>query len=371
MIARALTRIGLFLLGSSLLASSLWAGLSFGGTLARNHWTYPVMLVIAFASGVLLIGYLFYLLYRDGGGEDPYGRPAPLPRRSSKTLRWLRIGVWTVISALLLSIAGGIVYLRPHPAGQDSQIAYASGDVVELVEGHGWYAFVPREPGTDPAAHIDRTGEKAPTPEEVATTGLVFFPDQRVDSRAEAPVLRPIAEAGYTVVVLAEPLGLDAPDPGLADIAPKKFPEITRWVAGGHGEGGHAAAEWALDNADAEAQGLVLHASSPEADLSATDLPVTSMWGTLDTIVPAADIAASRRVLPPTTRFVRLPGVIHSSFADYGPVRGEARTAFEPEVLYEQISDETLRFMDRVAFVPEPEPVEDAADDAPAEADEG
>ncbi|WP_052367225.1 alpha/beta hydrolase [Paraoerskovia marina] len=360
MIARVLTRLGLFLLGTFLLAGSLWAGLSFGATLARNHWTYPVMLVVAFVAGVLLLGYFFYLLYRDGGGNDPYGRPAPVPEPLPPKKRWARVGVWTVVSALLLSVGTGIVYLRPHPAGQDATARYAAGDVVDLVEGHGWYAFVPREPGTDPAGHVDRTGKYAPTPEGVADTGLVFFPDQRVDSRAEAPVLRPLAEAGYTVVVLAEPLGLDAPDPDLADVAPKEFPEISRWVVGGHGTGGHAAASWADANAGADAQGLVLHASAPELDVSGLEIRSTSMWGTLDTVVPASDIAASRANLPSSTDFVRIPGAIHSSFADYGPLRGEARTQFEPEVLYAQVADETLRFMDRVAYVPVEEPAEDA-----------
>lgn len=367
MIARALTRLGLFLLGSSLLAASLWAGLSFGGTLARNHWSYPILLVIAFVAGVLLLGYLFYLLYRDGGGESPDGSPPP-PRPVSSNLRWIRVGAWTVVSALLLSVAGGIVYLRPHPAGEFAEAKYVAGDVVDLQEGRGWYAFVPREPGSDPVGHVDRTGEEAPTPEEVAATGLVFFPDQRVDSRAEAPVLRQLAEAGYTVVVLAEPLGLDDPDPDEASDAVGRFPEVTRWVVGGHGVGGNAAAQWAAENAGAAAQGLVLHAASPTADLSGAPIPVRSIWGTLDTVVPAADIAASRHVLPPDTDFVRLPGVIHSSFADYGPLRGEKRSPFEPDVLFDQISDATLAFMEQVAFVPEPEPAEDDADaEEPAE----
>ena len=44
------------------------------------------------------------------------------------------------------------------------------------------------------------------------TVGLVFVPGARVDPRAYAHILRPLAEAGYLVAVLKEPFGLALPN---------------------------------------------------------------------------------------------------------------------------------------------------------------
>jgi hypothetical protein len=65
---------------------------------------------------------------------------------------------------------------------------------VRLSDRLGWYELVP--------ARKDSAGEDIRP-----TTGFVFVPGARVDYRAYALVLRPLAEAGFLVVVLKEPFG--------------------------------------------------------------------------------------------------------------------------------------------------------------------
>ena len=104
------------------------------------------------------------------------------------------------------------------------------------------------------------------------TTGLVFVPGARVESRAYARVLRPLAEAGYLVAVLKEPFGFAIVDPDHGKKVLDLHPEIAHWVVGGHSLGGTVAASLA-DNDD-RVEGLVLFASYPADPIIRNDLKV-------------------------------------------------------------------------------------------------
>ena len=69
-------------------------------------------------------------------------------------------------------------------------------------------------------------------------TGLIFVPGARVDARAYAHILRPLAEAGYLVAVLKEPFGFALIQPDHAETVIDLHPEIAYWAIGGHSLGG-------------------------------------------------------------------------------------------------------------------------------------
>ncbi|MHA7189313.1 alpha/beta hydrolase [Arthrobacter sp. MDT2-16] len=159
-----------------------------------------------------------------------------------------------------------------------------------------------------------------------ATRGLVFYPGARVEALAYVPLLSRVAQEGTVVVVLKEPLGISLLQPGQARSALEAHPGIGRWVAGGHSLGGVAASAFASGN-DA-VHGLLLWASYPLDDLSASGLDVLSVSGSQDRLTTPADVGASRNSLPAGARFTEISGAVHAFFGDYGdqPGDGVART---------------------------------------------
>ncbi|GAA4884896.1 alpha/beta hydrolase [Saccharopolyspora cebuensis] len=177
----------------------------------------------------------------------------------------------------------------------------------------------------------------------VRGTGLVFHPGAKVDSRAYVPLLRPVAEAGYPVVVLKAPFGMAILQPQQGAAAISRGPD--RWVAGGHSLGGPTAARLATAHPE-RVRGLLLWASYPDIDLRGADLAVTSIYGTRDGLSAVPDVLGAP--LPPTTDFVAVPGAIHAHFGDYGPQPGDGRPATSRRQAQERIIAATLHHLHRV-----------------------
>ncbi|BDZ42233.1 hypothetical protein GCM10025865_15320 [Paraoerskovia sediminicola] len=146
---RGLLRFGLFVLGGALLATSVWVGLWSGEAVVGNHWLYAVLLAAGFTLGLVLLGYLVVLLYRDGGGGDPLARPAP-PRRR-RILPSLGLGtVWTIVAVVSVGLTAAIIRFEPHVATRDGLEAYGTSAVIRLQDDEAWFSLVPRGPGENP-----------------------------------------------------------------------------------------------------------------------------------------------------------------------------------------------------------------------------
>ncbi len=68
---------------------------------------------------------------------------------------------------------------------------------------------------------------------KVSTTAVFFQPGAKVEARAYAAVLRPLAEAGFTVIIPKQPLGIAFLAIGTFDAARPHYPAVTEWVVGG------------------------------------------------------------------------------------------------------------------------------------------
>jgi Alpha/beta hydrolase family len=152
--------------------------------------------------------------------------------------------------------------------------------------------------------------------------GLVFQPGARVDARAYAHILSGVVEAGHTVVIVKQPLGIGFLATGFAENWSKGHTDIA-WASGGHSLGGVVASMAPEGVAD-----VVLWASFPASDMSTSDIGFLSVFGTEDSFATPDDIEASRSNLPELTLFVPVEGGIHSYFGDYGlqPGDGVPRT---------------------------------------------
>lgn len=230
---------------------------------------------------------------------------AAVPPSSRRVRRILILVGVTLLAALVIGAAGFWLWATLSAAGPDATAlaALESTDAV-TVRTEPWLTFAPAAQG------------------EARPCGLIFYPGGLVDERAYAPTLQPVAAAGYTVVAPSMPLGLAvlAPDRARAVIA--AHPEITRWAVGGHSLGGAMAARYAQGNPGEPVAGLTLWAAFPAEGNSLaerSDLHAVSIYGTLDGLATADEIAASAALLPAATVFVPIEGGNHAQFGSYGP----------------------------------------------------
>lgn len=320
------------LLGLAMAAVPVWLGWTRWPAILNGH---PAMLIAGLACGLLgLIAVAWSIatltiggrLDREGDAEHPAHRTSIQVRRRSR--RRIIIAVPLLILSFFLVLA--LAYARPFVATPTAGMALRSEKGVGLSDRLGWYELVP--------AQQDAEGEDIKP-----TTGLVFVPGARVDARAYAHALRPLAEAGYLVAVLKEPFGFAIIDPDHGRKVLDLHPEIAHWVVGGHSLGGTVAASLA-DNND-RVDGLVLFASYPADPIIRNDLKVVSISGTADGLVTPADIEVSRAKLPPNTTFVVIDGAVHSSFGDYGDQPGDGTPTIDRSAAQAEIKDATIALL--------------------------
>ena len=210
---------------------------------------------------------------------------------------------------------------------------------MEINERLSWYELTP--------VKQDETGKTIKP-----TTGLIFLPGARVDSRAYAHVLRPLAEAGYLIAVLKEPFGFSVIQPDHAGTVVELHPEIAHWAVGGHSLGGVTAASFADSNP--QINGLVLYGSYPANRVGRIDLKVISIAGSRDGLTTPADIEASKANLPPSAATVVIDGASHSTFGDYGVQPGDGLGVGDRAAQQTEIRKATQAFL--ASLTPSPPP---------------
>lgn len=162
--------------------------------------------------------------------------------------------------------------------------------------------------------------------------GLILYPGTFVDPGAYAEPSHAIAENGYLVVIPPVSLGMAALSFDIADEIQEAFPEIESWVIGGHSQGGAAASRFAFQNPDS-VDGLLLWVGKPlgDDDLSQTDIPVMSIYGTLDHRRTPEVMAEVKQLYPPNTEYVAIDGGNHTFFGDYSEEDAEPATISHQE----------------------------------------
>ncbi len=222
-----------------------------------------------------------------------------------------------------------MAWLRPFSAVEPALGAMGSDARVTVAEYPTQIVMAP----TGPASH----------------TGVFFQPGARVDARAYAAILRPLAESGYTVIIAKQPLGIALLAITIFDATKPAHPAITRWVLGGHSLGGTVAAIQASSgdvDAVAPVVGPLLYASYPANNISTSlTAKALSISATNDGLATPDKIEASKPNLPAGSTFTAIDGAVHSFFGDYGPQPGDGT----PTISHADARTQTSR--DSVAFV--------------------
>ena len=178
------------------------------------------------------------------------------------------------------------------------------------------------------------------------TTGFIFYPGGRVDYRVYAPYARDLAEKGVLVIIPKMPLNLAVFGVNKADKIMTAYPQVTRWLIGGHSLGGSMAASYLYTHPD-ELDGLVLLASYPAQNNDLTNYQggVLSISASLDGLATPDKINASRDLLPASTQWVVIEGGNHAYFGWYGLQKGDNPATITREKQQQTLLNVTLDFI--------------------------
>ena len=245
--------------------------------------------------------------------------------------RWSPLVAGHPAYPLTILAVGALLWLRPLGATPRALDALADGRGVDVAQSRTRLVLRP-------------TGATSPV-------GVVFYPGAKVDARAYAAILRPIAEAGHLVVIVKLPYGIAFASPNAAGRVIRSERGVRRWVVAGHSLGGTVAARYA-GGGHARVAGLLLWASYPASSIrDRTGLAVTSVSATNDGLATPDDIAASHSDLPPDTRFVAIEGAVHADFGDYGAQSGDGTATIPHAEAQRRIVAASLAMLDRVGRV--------------------
>jgi len=181
-------------------------------------------------------------------------------------------------------------------------------------------------------------------------TGVILYPGGRCDSRAYAPVMRPLANNGYLVAIPHMPLRLAVLDTNRADKIMAAHPLIRRWIIGGHSMGGAMAAAYVFKHPELAGnlvKGLFFLASYPSGMHAMPDsaLAMTLIYGTRDMITRTSEFEASQQRLPKHTTYKAIEGGDHYQFGSFGNV--EVTATLPRAEQQRQVVQALLQFVER------------------------
>jgi hypothetical protein len=227
--------------------------------------------------------------------------------------RWIRRGflIWASISTLWLANS-----YRTRGVAND---VLQSSPTVSVVDGKTMLQFMPTS-----------SDSKA---------GLIFICGSGVSAHAYAPMLRPIAEAGFAVFVVKLPFRFaplesqkqTAVDRAIGVIG--SHPEISQWVISGHSLGGALACRVAQSDPKAFSAMVLVGTTHPKLnDLSSLTMQVTKVFASNDGVAPIEKVLSNKRLLPKDTQWVEIKGGNHSQFGHYGHQLFDGKATISREI---------------------------------------
>ena len=213
--------------------------------------------------------------------------------------RWIRRGflLWAVIAMLWLANS-----YRTHGVPNGT---LRSSPTISVVDGATMLEFMTTRPSSNPA--------------------LIFICGSGVSAHAYAPLLRPIAEAGYPVFVVKLPYRF-APLESHKQAAVERargviaaHTETSHWVVSGHSLGGALACRVAQSDPKAFSAMVLVGTTHPKHEnLSSLPMAVTKVYASNDGVAPPNRTLSNKELLPKATQWVEIKGGNHSQFGHYG-----------------------------------------------------
>ena len=177
-----------------------------------------------------------------------------------------------------------------------------------------------------------------------STVGLLFYPGLRIEPRAYLAKLAALSsKAGVSIVIGRPSLNVAAFSIGQADDMRKQLTGIKQWYVAGHSLGGAVACYYASNHLD-DLQGVVLLGTYCGSDISTSRLRVLTVVAGSDGVIPPKTIEQHVVELPANAQIVRIAGMVHSQFGNYGPQSDDGRPSIDDSQVREAISEAARAF---------------------------
>ena len=173
---------------------------------------------------------------------------------------------------------------------------------------------------------------------EAPSAGFIFYPGGKVEHSAYEPLMAACASEGILCVLVEMPFNLAVLDIHAAEGIQEQYPEVDAWYIGGHSLGGSMAASHLSENLD-DYKGLVLLGSYSTADLSASSLPVLSVYGSEDRVLNKDKYTQYKANLPADLTELVIAGGCHAYFGIYGPQDGDGQPSISNEAQIQLTAD--------------------------------
>jgi len=226
-----------------------------------------------------------------------------------RIFRWGGVALVALV-ALVMGALWQQQYTR-HASASPASIAAATSDSNVKVEDNGFLTFRPMH--------------------SKERMGVIFYPGAYADIRGYSPTLKPLAEAGYRVVVVAMPFELSILAIDRAEDVQAANPDLRNWVILGHSVGGAAGSAFAGRHHDA-VEGVIIWDSFPPsfAKLAEFKKPVWHIHRAKLDGAPPESFTRQRDMFPSHSRWVPIPGGIHMNFGSF--VGGGYQEDWGPEI---------------------------------------
>lgn len=229
--------------------------------------------------------------------------------------RWIAL-----LTALVLAMASLCAFLASgYDAQEEALLAMAQGETKGRVTAFG---------------------------DEASETGLIFYPGGLVDHAAYALLMQELADRGVFCLLAEMPFNLAVLNMNAADGLTDGYPQIARWIIGGHSLGGAMAASYAAKHPK-DFDGLLLLGAYAAADLSGTELSVLSLYGSEDGVLNREKYEASRAFYPQDFTEIVISGGNHAGFGCYGAQKGDGQAAISGEEQWAITADAAAQWLGR------------------------
>lgn len=251
-------------------------------------------------------------------------QPATPKKPRRRLRRWIRNGFLVWATFVMLYLGNSV-----RTQGVDERLLQSSAAVT--VRNHSdTLEFLPTAP---------------------ARTGLVFLCGSGIAADAYAPLLRPVADAGYVVVIVRLPWRFAPLEQHREDALHRvdaamraHEDDVSRWVLAGHSLGAALCCRRVRTSTDRLQAVVLIGTTHPKrTDLSDLQLPVSKIIGERDGIAPPERVDANRHLLPESTQWIRIEGGNHSQFGHYGHQLFDGRATIDRAAQQAVVREELLR----------------------------
>lgn len=219
---------------------------------------------------------------------------------------------WTgyVKILLLLLVIGvfvyGVIYIyTPYkPNGFDLASVQSENNDLSITETSDYFSIIPKSLSSSKIS-----------------SAYIFYPGGRV---APESYLRHWAlisqKQNIASFILKSPFNFAILNTNQTDKVLEDYSSLKEIYIGGHSLGGVAASSYVSSNStNSKIHGLFLWASYPaDSSLQTSTIPIISIYGSKDGFVTDQKIEDSKSKLPSKTKFIKIEGMNHSEFGDYG-----------------------------------------------------